>query len=117
MRNWQAFRTHHANQTRAAMARRWLPTSKGMKPGSKPSGDSVAYCSACQGAYVDSKPGRARHALKGGKCALAMVSAGNPNGGSAGVGRPPEGHTADPVEKRSPGANLTGAEWESESPS
>jgi hypothetical protein len=107
MRNWQAFRTHHKNQTNLAMARRWLPTSKGMKPGSKASGDTVAYCSACQGAYVDSKPGRARHALKGGKCALAMVSGKNSNGGSAGAGSP-EGHTAALPEKKSPGANSNG---------
>jgi hypothetical protein len=109
MRNWQAFRTHHSNQIQIAMARsRGLRgTRKGMKPGDKSSGASVAYCSACQGAYVDSRPGRARHAQKGGKCALAMVSGKNSNGGSAGLGSP-EGHTAALPEKTSPGANSNG---------
>jgi len=75
MRNRQAFRTHHRNRTHAAIVegRAKRLTARGMKPGSKSSGASVAYCSACGGPLVDSVAGRARHALKGGKCALAMA--------------------------------------------
>ena len=85
MKNWQAFKTHHKNQSDAAYARRRATqfTNRGMKPGGKTSGASVAYCSACGGPHVDSPQGRKRHALKGGKCALAMGSGKNSNGGSA----------------------------------
>lgn len=77
MKNRQAFQTHHRNRTHAAIVegRAKRLTNRGMKPGSKPSGEAVAYCSACEGPLVDSAAGRARHALKGGDCAVAMAEA------------------------------------------
>lgn len=75
MRNAKAFRTHHRNQTHAAIvqARATQYVNRGMKPGSKATGASVAYCAACGAPIVDSTVGRKRHALKGGKCAEAMT--------------------------------------------
>lgn len=74
MRNWQAFKTHHKNQTAAAHERRRAirGTTKGMKAGDASSGAAVAYCSACRAPVVESAAARKRHALKGGKCAEAM---------------------------------------------
>lgn len=75
MRNWKAFQTHHKNQTHLALARSKLmrKISKGMKAGDKSSGAAVVYCGACGAPVVDSAAGRGRHALRGGKCAEAMV--------------------------------------------
>lgn len=72
MKNWQAFKTHHKNQTHAAIARRWSLTENGLKLGSKSSGRAVVYCGACGAPVVDSAAGRARHALRGQKCAQAV---------------------------------------------
>ena len=74
MRNWQAFRTHHKNQTQIALARSRVmrKISKGMKPGDASSGASVTYCEACGAPVVDSPQGRARHAQRGFQCAQAL---------------------------------------------
>jgi hypothetical protein len=74
MRNWEAFKTHHKNQTRAALRRHraMKPMQKGMRPGTPSSGSAVIYCDACHGPVVDSKEGRARHSFKSQECRAAM---------------------------------------------
>lgn len=75
MRNREAAQTHNRNQMRGAL-RKYHAEKKikqGMKPGDASSGRSVAYCSACGAPAVDSPAGRARHAQRGAKCALAMA--------------------------------------------
>jgi hypothetical protein len=90
VKNRKAFRTHHKNETDAAIqkSRAMRFVNRGMKPGSKSSGASVAYCCACGAPVVDSAAGRKRHALRGGKCALAMVSGANPKGRDVGLAQP-----------------------------
>jgi hypothetical protein len=74
MRNWEAFKTHHKNQSRGALRlhRAMKPMSKGMKQGDQSSGSTVFRCEACAGPVVDSKQARARHALKSKECRAAM---------------------------------------------
>jgi len=74
MRNWEAFKTHHKNQTRGALRRHRAlkPIQKGMRAGDESSGAGVIYCAACKGPVVDSKQGRARHAQKNAECRAAM---------------------------------------------
>lgn len=106
MRNWQAFKTHHKNQTAAAHERRRAirGTTKGMKAGDASSGAAVAYCSACRAPVVESAAARKRHALKGGKCAEAMRDSGkNPNRREVELGSPTNPSPALPERKQKKG--------------